>query len=211
MISGDWVFDFTNCCPPTTTPLSVVSVSQANASKINRIDPILLEPGQQSYIPSNSAVDPENNMMYVMDGGAGKIVGLKYDSVTGNMTVAWTDNQSTLAFLSLIGPADQRVLVATDMAPNTTISQMTNNPPPAYTERVMWRDAATGKVLAASDYFSGMSAGAPPAPGFGGLLYYMTFNGHIMALQVLPQPNANSTAGENTTTTAGQSSTSGAS
>ena len=189
MISGDWVFDFTNCCPPTKTPLSVVAISQANASKMTRIDPIPLEPGQQSYIPSNSAVDPENKMMYVMDGGAGKIVGLKYDPVNGNMSVAWTGNQSTLAFLSLIGPADQRVLVGTDMEPGTTIPQMTNNPPPSYTERVMWRDAATGKVLAASDYFSGMSAGAPPAPGFGGLLYYMTFNGHIMALQVLPQPS----------------------
>lgn len=88
MISDDWVFDFTNCCPPTTTPLSVVSVSQANASKMNRIDPIPLAPGQQSYIPSNSAVDPENNMMYVQDGGANKIVGLKYEPVTGNMTVA---------------------------------------------------------------------------------------------------------------------------
>jgi hypothetical protein len=159
MISGDWVFDFTNCCPPTTTPLSVVSVSQSSASKINRIDPIPLEPGQESYIPSNSAVDPENNMMYVRDGGAGKIVGLKYDPVSGNMTVAWTGNQSTLAFLSLIGPTDQRVLVGTDMAPNTTISQMANNPPPAYAERVMWRDATTGRLLAASDYFSGMSAG----------------------------------------------------
>jgi hypothetical protein len=98
-------------------------------------------------------------MMYVMDGGAGKIVGLKYDPVSGNMTVAWTGNQSTLAFLSLIGPTDQRVLVGTDMAPNTTISQMANNPPPAYAERVMWRDATTGRLLAASDYFSGMSAG----------------------------------------------------
>ena len=72
---------------------------------------------------------------------------------------------------------------------------MVNNPPPSYTERVVWRDAASGKVLAASDYFSGMSAGAPLTPGFGGLLYYMTFNGHIMALQVLPQPtNATSAA-----------------
>ena len=195
MIAGDWVFDFTNCCPPTKTPLSVVSVSQANANKLNRIDPIPLEPGQQSYIPSNSAVDPENNMMYVMDGGARKIVGLKYDPVRGNMSVAWKGNQSTLAFLSLIGPADHRVLVGTDMNPKTNISQMVNNPPPSYTERVMWRDAATGKILAASDYFSGMSAGAPLAPGFGGLIYYMTFNGHIMALQVLPQPsNATSTA-----------------
>lgn len=144
-------------------------------------------------------------MMYVMDGGAGKIVGLKYDPVTGNMSITWTDNQSTLAFLSLIGPADQRVLVGTDMAPNTTISQMTNNPPPAYTERIVWRDAATGKVLAASDYFSGMSAGAPPAPGFGGLLYYMTLNGHIMALQVLPQANTTSTAAAANTTNAAPS------
>jgi hypothetical protein len=47
-----------------------------------------------------------------------------------------------------------------------------------------------------------MSVGAPPAPGFGGLLYYMTFNGHIMALQVLPKPTgSNSTS--TTTTTAG--------
>jgi hypothetical protein len=80
------------------------------------------------------------------------------------------------------------------MHPGTTISQMVNNPPPNYTEQVQWRDAATGKLLAASaTYFSGMSAGAPPAPGFGGLLYYMTFNGHIMALQVLPKPT-NSTS-----------------
>jgi hypothetical protein len=209
MIADDWVFDFTNCCPPTKTPLSVVSVSQANAIKMNRIDPIPLEPGQQSYIPSNSAVDPENNMMYVQDGGAGKIVDLKYDPVNGNMSVTWRGNQSTLAFLSLIGPANKRVLVGTDMEPGTNISQMTNNPPPSYTERVMWRDAATGKVLAASDYFSGMSAGAPPAPGFGGLLYYMTFNGHIMALQVLPQPsNATSTAAATTAATPSPNSTS---
>ena len=81
-------------------------------------------------------------------------------------------------------------------------TQMTNNPPPAYTEQVQWRDAATGKLLAASDYFSGMYAGAPPAPGFGGILYYMTFNGHIMALQVLPKPSSNSTT---TTSPAGSS------
>jgi hypothetical protein len=188
MISGGWVFDFTNCCPPTKTPLSVVAVSQANAGKMIRINPIPLAPGQQSYIPSDSAVDPVNHMMYVMDGGAGKIVGLKYNPVTGNMSVAWRADQSTLAFLSLIGPANHRVLIGTNMHPGTTISQMANNPPPNYTEQVQWRDAATGKLLTASDYFSGMSAGAPQAPGFGGLLYYMTFNGHIMALQVLPKP-----------------------
>lgn len=48
----------------------------------------LLSLPQQSYIPSNSAVDPENHMMYAMDGSAGKIAGLKYNPVTGNMSVA---------------------------------------------------------------------------------------------------------------------------
>jgi hypothetical protein len=81
-----------------------------------------------------------------------------------------------------------------------------NAPPPAYTEQVVWRDAATGKLLAASDYFSGMSTGAPPEPDYGGLLYYMTFDGHIMALQVLPKPagsNSRSTPTSTTTSPAG--------
>jgi hypothetical protein len=210
MIAGEWVFDFTNGYPPTNVSLSVVSVSQDNASKFNRIDPIPIEPGQQSYIPSNSAIDPENNMMYVMDAGVGKIAGLSYDPLTGNMSLAWTGNQTTLSFLTLIGPADQRVLVGSNIHPGTTIPQMINNPPPTFTEQVQWRDAATGEILAASDYFSGMSLGAVSSPGFGGLLYYMTFDGHIMALQVLPEPVTNTTT-SSSTLTAGQNSTSGTS
>ena len=212
MIAGEWVLDYTNGYPPANVSLSAVSVSQTNASKMNRINPIPIEPGQQSYIPSNSAVDPVNHMLYVPDAGVGKLVGLKYDPMTGNMSVAWTANQNTLAFMSLIGPADQRVLVGTNMHPGTTIPQMVNNPPPVYTEQVQWRDAATGELLAASDYFSGMSLGAPPAPGYGGLLYYMTFNGHMMALSVLPATNATSTTANmtstTTTTAAGQTATS---
>lgn len=194
MIAGDWVFDFNNGFPPANVPLTAVAVSQANASKMSTINPIPLEPGQQSYMPANSAVDPVNHMFYVPDGGAGKIVGLKYDPVNGNMSVAWRANQSTTGFLSLIGPPDRRVLIGTNMAPGTNVTQMVNSPPPSYTEQVLWRDAATGKLLASSDYFVGMSTGAPPEPGFGGLLYFMAFDGHIMALQVLPQANNNATS-----------------
>jgi hypothetical protein len=209
MIAGEWVFDFTNGYPPANVSLSVASVSQDNASKMNRINPIPIEPGQQSYISSNSAVDPVNHMMYVMDAGAGKIVGLNYDPITGNMSVAWTANQTTLTFLSLIGPADQRVLVGSNIHPGTTLTQMVNTPPPSYTEQIQWRDAATGELLAASDYFSGMSVGAPPSPGFGGLLYFLTFNGHIMALQVLPEPNnGTSTTSSDNTSEIGMTSTS---
>jgi hypothetical protein len=86
----------------------------------------------------------------------------------------------------------------------TTISQV---PPPACTEQVQWKEAATSKLLAASNYFSGMSACAPPASGFGGLLYFMTFNGHIMTLQVLSKSNmtsstATSAPSPNSTSTA---------
>ena len=74
-----------------------------------------------------------------------------------------------------------------------------------YTEQVEWRDAATGKLLAASDYFSGMSTGALPEPGYGGLLYYMTLNGHIMALQVLPKPTNPTNATSSSTITSAPS------
>jgi hypothetical protein len=73
-----------------------------------------------------------------------------------------------------------------------------------YTEQILWRDAATGKILAASDYFPAMSPGILVTPGYGGLMYEMLYNGHIMALQVAPKPtSSNSTS----TTTSGGGST----
>lgn len=47
MVMGDWVI-LTTHGVPANEPMSVVAISQANASKITRIDPIPLEPGQQS-------------------------------------------------------------------------------------------------------------------------------------------------------------------
>ena len=80
----------------------------------------------------------------------------------------------------------------------------------SYTEQVMWRDAETGKLLAASDFFSSMSTGSQIVPGYGGLNFHVLQDGYIMALKVLPAANATSTAAT-TTTTASQNSTSGTS
>jgi hypothetical protein len=200
VIGGDWVFAMTNNVP-ADVPMSLVAVSQLNSSKVVRIDPIPLQPGQKSFIPSNAPIDPENKMVYAMDAGAGKLVGIKYNPVTGNMSLAWTANQSTLSWWSVIGPINNRVVVASNINPNATASQLLNNPPPSYTEQIQWRDAATGKLLAASDFFQGMSLGAQPTPGFGGIIYDMIYDGHIMALQVLPQAN------NTTSTTAGSTNT----
>jgi hypothetical protein len=59
----------------------------------------------------------------------------------------------------------------------------------------MWRDAATGKLLVASDFFSPMSTWAQVVPGYGGLSYHVLVDGHVMALKVLPKStSSNSTS-----------------
>jgi len=88
------------------------------------------------------------------------------------------------------------------------MSQMMNNPPSSYTEQVQWRDATTGRLLAASDFFQAMSLGSQPIPGYGGLVYDLIYDGHIMALQVLPQANATSSAAMTSSTSAMPNSTS---
>jgi hypothetical protein len=75
---------------------------------------------------------------------------------------------------------------------------------PNYTEQVLWLDAATGKRLAASDFFTPMSSGSQVWPGYGGLSYHVLIDGHIMALKVLPKPmSSNSTSTPTTSTAAG--------
>ena len=202
-IAKEWVICMTNGGAPTETPLSIVAISQANASNVNRIEPIPLSPGQISYIPSMPAIDPVNSRIFAMDPGPGKTVGIDLDQNTGNMTVAWTENQKTLSWFILIGPADQRVLVGTNIS--------TNEPDPAaldvgpiganYKEQIQWREASTGKLLAASDFFSPMIVGMQVWAGYGGFIYEGLNDGHIMALKVLPQTNIDSNLTSNNTTT----------
>jgi hypothetical protein len=195
-VAGDWVFVQTNNQPPSKVPMDLILISQANASKISRLtSPMPLAPGQQSYIPANTPMDIQNNMLVGADGGAGKMVGVKFNPVTGNMSVVWRANETTLGWFGFIGPAEKRVVVSTNIHPGTTMSDLKNSPPPNYTEQIQWRDAATGKLLAASDYHVGVTAAAQPTPGYGGLMYDLAFDGHIIAMQVLPKANTTSTTG----------------
>jgi len=80
-------------------------------------------------------------LIFVMDAGAGEIgaVALK----NGELSLAWTDDQTTLSFTTLVGSQDQRILIGTDI-PIKFFKQLQNYS----TEQVVWRDAATGKELA---------------------------------------------------------------
>lgn len=198
-IIGNWVVVMTNGGGPTNASLSVVAVSQADASKLTRINPIPLEPGQKSFIPSMLSTDLPNNRIYAYDYLPGKMAAINLDQSSGEMSVAWGPvDQRTISFFTLIGPAEKRVLVGTNINPNVTKQQLEQGAlgtAYTYTEQIVWREAATGKILAQSDFFPAMSPGILVTPGYGGLIYELLYNGHIMALQVAP---ALTTAGNST-------------
>jgi hypothetical protein len=206
VLAGDWVILSTNGIPTSKVPLSVVAVSQANASKIFRIDPIPLKPGENSNYYAHLAVDPPNNRIYTMDAGAHKAAGVNFNPKTGNMTVAWVEPQWSQNYITLLGPTEKRVFVNTNMSSGVTqnATKLDSGPVGAnYMEQIQWRDANTGKLLAASDFFPPSNPAGNVPVGYGGLIYNMLNNGHILTLQVLPKTNITSspTAGTTNTTT----------
>jgi len=188
-IMGDWVLLMTNGGGASNTSLGIVAMNQANTSNIKRIEPMPLQPGQISYIPSMPSFDMANSRIYAMDPGAGKVVGIDFDQETGNMSVAWSADQKTLSWMILIGPPDKRVLVATNIsAPNEPNPVKWDIGPVGanFKEQMVWRDANTGKLLASGNFYGPMVLGMQMWPGYGGLIYELLTDGSLMSYQVLP-------------------------
>ena len=60
-----------------------------------------------------------------------------------------------------------------------------------YKEQLTWRDAATGKILAESDFFEPLTVNSLTPPGFGGRIYFPTAVGKgFYVLQVMPKAAA---------------------
>ena len=87
-------------------------------------------------------------LVYGMDEGPGKVVGINFDQKTGNMSIAWAPKEmKTFGWINAIGPPNHIGLVGTNMK-LTNESNIQPGPINAsYTEQVMWRNAATGKLL----------------------------------------------------------------
>ena len=113
-----------------------MAISQADPTKIVRINPIPLKPLQKSFLPATLTTDLRNNRIYVWDFGAGKVAAVDFTQ-DGNMSVAWLQDQRTLGFMPLIGPADKRVLVGTNINPTSTLAELKDV---TYTEQVLWRE-----------------------------------------------------------------------
>ena len=91
----------------------------------------------------------------------------------------------------MFGPADKRVLVLTNIKlPVEDRADPAGGEKSNYTEQLTWRDAATGKMLAESDFFEPLTINSLTPPGFGGRVYFPTADG-----QRLLHPAAHAGAG----------------
>jgi hypothetical protein len=190
-VMGDWIVIQTNGPVTKDIASSIVAINQKEPSRMTSVFPFgQLKPGQISFAPPKSGTDHENNMIYSADVGMGKLAGIKLYQATGEMKTVWVADNPTTSFQSLIGPKDQRVLMTSRMKfgkvhlpiLKTLISG-------DYREQVVWRDAATGRILAESDLFEPMGINTLVTPAYGGRVYYPTGNGFIV-LQVKPKPGA---------------------
>ncbi len=188
-LMGDWVTIQTNGIGSKTIASSIVAISRDDAKKMTTVFPFgPLKEGEQSFAPPKSGGDPENNLVYSADMGIGKVAGVRIDPQTGEMKTAWVVDDITSGFQPLIGAKDKRVLLVSRMKKNVEKEPLlpaliTGN----YKEQITWRDAATGRLIAESDFFEGLTVGALITPGFGGRVYFPTGKGFI-TMQVMPAP-----------------------
>ena len=183
VIMGDWVVFQTNY-GISTAPLTVWAISQGDASRRLSVDPFGLGRTGRSSIPSALSVDPANKRIFAMDALAMKVgaIDLVEDA---ELQIRWVVDQMTFSHTSLVGPEDERVLATTaieNFAPSIDGSF-------SYDERVVWRLADSGKVLAESELLGPMAPGVPIAPGFFGVWYYLGADGSVTELRVEEAPS----------------------
>ena len=119
----------------------------------------------------------------------GKIAAVHLDPATGTMKLLWRANQRTFSFFTPYGPANQRVVLSTNINISKPLDVFGLGPG-VYGEQFVWRQAATGKVLARSSYFDSMSQGILPTPGYGGLWYMLQTDGGIVSMQVVKKSSS---------------------
>jgi hypothetical protein len=101
-VMNDWVVFETNAIP-ASTPLSVVAIHQADASRQFHSQPFAAGGSPQSWSPSAVAVDPLRNRIFALDGLAGRIAAVELRD--DGLHTVWTAQQNTTEFLAVIGPA----------------------------------------------------------------------------------------------------------
>lgn len=184
-VLGDWIVSNTNV-NPSQVPMSVVAVNQNDATQLTRINPWgdTLPDGVMSFTLGSFGVDPANNMIFAQDFYAGGVYGVSLDQETGAMEVVWgRPDWRTSDYFSLIGPADQRVLISQSIGDDFTYE---NSFEYTYSENVIWVNAMTGETIAAGPFTPSTALGSLPNVGYGGRLYMMGNAGDVFMYQIAP-------------------------
>jgi hypothetical protein len=184
---GDWIILQTNGIGSETVASSIVAVNQKDASKIQVIFPFGdLKKGEWSFAPPKPQTDPENSMIYSADMGVGKVAGIKFDQQTGALDTAFVIDDITNAFQPLVSSKNQRVLMLSNIRPDVAFLPIRETLfTGTYKEQVTWRNAATGVIIAESDFFEPLTPGSLITPGFGGRVYFPTGKSFV-TMQVVP-------------------------
>ena len=184
-ILGDWVVMQVNGLPSKTAS-ALVAINQHDPRMVTRNYPFGKDlPTGASWAPPKAAVDAENGMVFSADLGMRKIGAVRLDQSSGEMTTIWTLDAATTALQALYGPKDARVLGTARAAPDTTLEELSQNFAPTYKQQALWLEAATGRILAESDWFEPMNFNTALTPGYGGRFYYMWDNSFVV-LQPMP-------------------------
>jgi hypothetical protein len=192
IIMNDWVVGATNSVP-ATGPLTVFAINQSDASKVFYLQPYVNDPiapllsrafataagGAQaiSWADMSLEADPQNRLFYGVETLARKVAA--FTLTPSGITTVWKKNQTTTEWATLIGPKAHRTWVGTDI-PRAEI------PGQNKTERVVYRDAATGRELARSARVPQMTQGSAIQPGYGGSVFFPAANGTL--IKVTPHP-----------------------
>ena len=159
-VLGNWIIANQNGLGSSSVPITPLAVSQdinANGSVTSvratpwgTTLPTASPTGGWSSSLGSFAVDPENNMVYAQDTYEG-VVGLSLNQTTGVMTTVWSrPDWHTTDYFSLVGPANQRILISqylsSDITSSTSVLQAalySSN----YTETVEWANASSGATI----------------------------------------------------------------
>ena len=147
---------------PSRAPISILAISQADAARMWRVEPFRDRPG--SFMPSMPTVDSDDGTVFAIDGGANRMVALRFSQASGFVEM-WRAEQSSFSFSALIGRRGDRVLISS--------ATSANGPFNYDREQVVWREASTGGELARGPWVE-RGAGLVITPDCGGVVYYPT-------------------------------------
>ena len=191
-VIGDWISVQLNGLFSNKAASSVVVVHKDDARRKSVIYPFgkTLAKGEVSFAPPKGTADPATSMIYSADMGMKNVAGIRLDQETGALETKFVVDVISNTFQPVLGPADRRVLVLTNIKLPDGMSvlqavQTLNK----YTEQVTWRDALTGELLAESDFFEPLTVNSLVTPGYGGRIYFPTAVGKgFYVLQAMPAP-----------------------